>query len=127
MASKRPRCEEAPKPKKQRQTKVIPKKTYKTLQNSLKSLDASVLVSEAVVCLNHQEFMNSQLIRLVKELRKEKQLLQELVENLRQTFVTLHCECKKEKNSQMQFQLRWLEYYSVFLLKENTLWQLFIW
>ena len=45
------------------------------------------------------EFMNSPLLCFVEELSKEKQLLQELVENHRQTFVMLHCECKKEKNS----------------------------
>ena len=55
MATKRTRSEEEPKPKKQRQTKVMPKKMHKTLQNSLKSMDASVLVSEALICLN-QEF-----------------------------------------------------------------------
>ena len=55
----------------------------------------------------------------VEELQKEQQLLQELVEYHRGTFVTLHCECKKEKNSQMRFQLRWLEYCSAFLLEEK--------
>ena len=114
MASKRTWHEEAPKPKKQRQTKVMPKKVCKTLQDSLKSLDASVLVSEAVMCLN-QEFMNSPLMCFIEELCKEKQLLQELVDNHCQIFVTLHYECKKEKNLQMRFQLRWLEYCSAFI------------
>ena len=119
MASKGTRCEAGgPKPKKQRRTKVMTKKTRKTLQDYLKSLDVSILVSEAITNLN-QEFSDSPLMCFVKEICKEQHLLQELVENHRQTFVTLHCECKKEKNSQMRFQLRWLEYCSAYLLEEK--------
>ena len=50
------------------------------------------------------------------------QLLKNLVEYLRNSFATLHSECKKEKNSQLQFQLRWYSYCSAFLLeKKHTL------
>ena len=66
-----------------------------------------------------QEFAGSPLMCFVEELHKEQQRLQELVEYHHGTFVTLHCECKKEKNPQMRFQLRWLEYCGAFLLEEK--------
>ena len=46
-------------------------------------------------------------------------MLAELVDYLCNTFATLHSECKLEKNSQMQFQLKWYSYCSAFLLEEK--------
>ena len=58
-------------------------------------------------------------MNLVKELCDTKQLLRELADFHRDTFVALHIECKKEKNSKLQFQLRWYLYCSAFLLEEQ--------
>ena len=63
-----------------------------------------------------EEFSDSSFISDVCEL---KQLLTDLVEYLHNTFAMLHSECKEEKNSPMQFQLRWYSYCSAFLLEEK--------
>ncbi|XP_065904795.1 uncharacterized protein [Dysidea avara] len=104
-------------PKKKRQRKVMTKKTRETLQSSLKSIDTTILVQEAVARI--REEFDSESSSLVNELCAEQQLLQELVEFHRDTFVALHIECKKEKNSQLKFQLRWLSLCSTFLLEEQ--------
>ena len=107
-------------PKKKRQRKVMNKKTQKTLQSSLESIDTSVLILEAVARVK-EEFTDSDthLTSFVNGLCDAEQLLRELAEFHRDTFVALHIECKKAKNSQLQFQLRWYSYCSAFLLEEQ--------
>ena len=96
------------------------KKMRKTLESSQESIDTSVLVHEAVARIK-QEFPDSDthLTSLVNGLCDAKQLLGELTEFHRDTFAALHVICKKEKNSQLQFQPRWYSYCSVFLLEEQ--------
>lgn len=107
-----------PQPKKKRQTKLMNKKTRETLQDSIKSIDPAILMEEVTTALTEQ-FLDGHLITFVTDVCEAKQLLHNLVEYFRNTFATLHAECKKEKNSQMQFQLRWYSYCSAFLLEEK--------
>ena len=111
---------EVEQPKKKRQRKVMNKKTRETLQDSLKSIDSIVLVHEVMGRLREEfESDSTHLTSLANTFCDEKLLFQELVEFHRDTFVTLHIQCKKEKNSQLQFQRKWLLHCSVFLLEEQ--------
>ena len=56
---------------------------------------------------------------LVNQLCDAKELLTELAKFHRDTFIALHIECKKQKNSQLKFQLRWYTFCSAFLLGEQ--------
>ena len=96
------------------------KKTWKTLQSLLQSIDTSVLVLKAVARVKEDiTDSDTRLISLVNGLCDATQLLRELAEFHRDTCMALHVECKKEKNSQLQFQLRWYSYCSAFLLEER--------
>ena len=105
-------------PKKKRQTKVMNKKTRKTLQDSIRSIDAATLVKEGTTALT-EEFSDGHLTAFISDVCESEELLTELVVYLRETFAMLHFECKQEKNSQMQFQLKWYSYCSAFLLDEK--------
>ena len=105
-----------PQPKKKRKTKAMNKQTRKTLQDSIRSIDLDVLLKEVTTALIAEEFADGS---FVNDLCESKQLLTDLVEYLRNTFAMLHSECKREKNSQMRFQLRWYSYCSAFLLEEK--------
>ena len=94
------------------------KKTRKTLQDSIRSFDAAALVKEGTTALT-EEFCNGHLTTFISDVCESKELLTELVVYLRETFATLHFECKQQKNSQMQFQLKWYSYCSAFLLDEK--------
>jgi len=100
---------EEPQPKKKRQMKVTNKKARKTLQDSIRSVDAATLVNDLLT----EEFCEGHLAAFVSEL---KELLIGLVVYLRNTFAMLHF---KEKNSQMLFQLKWYSHCSAFLLDEK--------
>ena len=93
------------------------KKMQETLQCSLELIDTNVLVLEAVAQVK-EKFPDSDthLTSLVNGLCDVKQLLRELTEFHRDTFMALHVECKKEKNSQLQW---WYCYCSAFLLEEQ--------
>jgi len=108
---------EAEQPKKKRQKKVMNKKARETLQGSLNCIDTSLLVLEAVARIREEFDLSS--THLIDEFCSSKQLLQDLAGFHRDTFVELHVKCKKEKNSQLQFQLKWLSYCSAFLLEEQ--------
>lgn len=95
---------EEPQPKKKRQMKVVNKKARKTLQDSIRSVDAPTLVNKGTTSLT-EEFCEGYLAAFVNDVCKSKELLIELVAYLRNTFAMLHFECKQEKNSQMLFQL----------------------
>ena len=96
------------------------KKTREMLQDSLKSINSSVLVHEMIGRLR-KEFKSDStyLTNLANKLCDGKLLFQELAEFHRDMFVTLHIQCKKEKNLQLQFQQKWLLYCSMFLLAEQ--------
>ena len=104
--------------KKKRQTKTMDKKSRKALQDSIKSTDLDILVNEGTAALT-EEFSDSHLSAFVADVCESKRMLAEFVEYLRNTFAMLHSECKLEKNSQMQFQLKWYSYCSAFLLEEK--------
>ena len=108
-------------PRKKRQRKVMTKRIRDELQTSLESIDSDVLVLEVVVRVREQLIADSdgRCTDLVNKLCEAKQLLTELAEFHRDTFVALHIECKKQKNSQLKFQLRWYTYCSAFLLEEQ--------
>jgi len=72
----------------------------------IKSTDPDILVNEGTGALT-EEFSGSHLSAFVADVCESKQVLAELVEYLCNTFSTLHSECKLEKNSLMQFQLKW--------------------
>jgi len=104
--------------KKKHQTKTMNKKSRKTLQDSIKSIGPDILIKEGTTALT-EEFFDGHLSAFVADVYELKQMLTELVEYLRDTFAKLHAECKLEKNSQMQFQLKWYSYCSAFLLEEK--------
>jgi len=94
------------------------KKSRKTLQDSIKSIDPDILIKEGTTALT-EEFSDGHLSAFVADMYESKQMLTELAEYLRNTFAKLHAECKLGKNSQMQFQLKWYSYCSAFLLEEK--------
>ena len=105
-------------PKKKRQMKVMNMKTRKTLQDSIKCIDVGTLIKEGTTALT-EEFSEGNLAAFIHDVCEAKQFLTELGEYLHDKFATLHFECKQEKNSQMQFQLKWYSYCSAFLLEEK--------
>ena len=109
---------ESTQPKKKRQVKVMNKKTRKSLQDSIKSINVSTLITEGTTALT-EEYSESHLAAFADSVCESKQFLTEIVEYLCNTFATLHFECKQEKNSQMQFQLKWYSYCSALLLEEK--------
>lgn len=114
-----PRGERQQPTKKKRVTKKMNKTTAKTLQNSLKCIATNVLVDEAVASLKEQFSECHGLSAFVDEMCKAEEVLNDIIQYHRDTFSTLHSECKKEKNSQLQFQLKWHSYCSAFLLEEK--------
>ena len=106
--------------RKKRQRKVMTKQIRYYLQTLLESIDSDVLVLEAVARVR-EELIDSdgRCTNLVNKLCDAKELLIELAEFHRDTFVALRIECKKQKNSQLKFQLRWYTYCSAFLLGEQ--------
>ena len=94
------------------------KTTRTTLQASIRTMDTSVLVGEVVTALCEQCFEGS-LATLANELCEAKDLLQDMVVYHRDMFAQLHLDCKKEKNSQIRFRMKWASNYSAFLLEEQ--------
>ena len=94
------------------------KKVRKSLQDSIKAIDTYVLVSEAVTALKEQ-CCDCSLATFTNELCEANELLKDLVDCHRDIFATLHADCKKEKNSQIQFQMKWYSHCSAFLLEEK--------
>ena len=80
------------------------KKKRELLQDSIRAMDTSVIVSEVVTALKKQS-LNCSLATFTNELCKENELLKNLVDFHRDTFTTLHADCKKEKNSHIRFQM----------------------
>lgn len=88
--------------KKKHATKKIDKRTAKMLQASLKSIETSVLINKAIASLKEQFSNFHDLSAFVNEVCKVEEVLNNIVEYHHDTFSTLHSECTKEKNSQMQ-------------------------
>ena len=107
-----------PKTKRKRKTKVMSKKARETLQDSIRAIDTSVLVSEVVTALKEQ-CCDGSLTTFTNELCEANELLKDLVDYHRDIFATLHADCKKEKNCQIQFQMKWYSHCSAFLLEEK--------
>lgn len=103
---------------KSKRRKVMSKKARTTLQNSIRAIDTTVLASEVVTALKEQ-CCDSSLATFANKLCEANELLKDLVDYHRDVFATLHADCKKEKNPQIRFQMKWCSHCSAFLLEEK--------
>ena len=105
-------------PPKKRKSKVMNKKERDDLLSSLDSIDLDVLKGEVCDKLSEQHFPEN-LKELANKLSVCERLLNDIIVSQRQCFSGLYKESKKNPEPFLNFQLRWHQYSSAFLLSSQ--------
>ena len=92
------------------------KKEMDNLVASISCVDLSVLNAAVVDNLNEQFSIPDNLKQFASKLCENEHLLEAIIVNHRDLFVTIYKDCKKGPESYMNFQIRWHQHCSAFLL-----------
>ena len=107
-----------PPAKKSRKTKTLNKKERERVIASLNSIDCSVLKREIDLKLEEQAFSEA-LMALVCKIHSTEQPLLSIVASHQSCFSGLYKECKQSPDSYLNFQFKWYQYCSAFLLSSQ--------